>query len=158
MRAFMKFALGGPRLPFGVPTLWNVDFLHFEVRNHCFNPTAVGYVIVFNLRYVKNVKLKHFRGPLSSKAPDASCPPLLPSSLSAAMLPAIRGSISLSGNWNFTKENSKFDQIYKQHTLRFLLVDYDSFRLWVKIERLSKMWMQINLYLWTAPDLKKNKI
>ena len=40
----------------------------------------VHYVTVFNLRYVKNVKLKHFREPLSSRGPGASCSPCPPSS------------------------------------------------------------------------------
>ena len=65
----------GPRPPFGAPTLWNAVSLHFEDSNQCSNPTAVRYVTVSNLRYVKNVKLKHFRGPLSSRGAGASCPP-----------------------------------------------------------------------------------
>ena len=68
----------GPRPPFGAPTLWNAVSLHFESSNYCSNPTAVRYVTVYNLRYVKNVKLKHFRGPLSSRGPGASCPPAPP--------------------------------------------------------------------------------
>ena len=64
----------GPRPPFGAPTLWNAVSLHFEGNNYCSKPTAVRYVIVFNLRYVKNLKLKHFRRPLSSRGPGASCP------------------------------------------------------------------------------------
>ena len=60
-----EICVRGPRLPFGAPTLWNAVSLHFEGRNHCFKPTAVRYVTVFNLRYVKNVKFEHFRGAVS---------------------------------------------------------------------------------------------
>ena len=58
-----EICVRGPRLLFGAPTLWNAVSLHFEGRNHCSNPTVVRYVTVFNLRFVKNIKLKHFRGP-----------------------------------------------------------------------------------------------
>ena len=67
-----------PRPPFGTPTLWNAVSLHFEGNNYCSNPTAVRYVTVFNLRYAKIVKLKRFKGSLSSRWPGASCPPAPP--------------------------------------------------------------------------------
>ena len=71
-----EICVRGPRPLFGAPTLWNAVSLHFEGSKHCSNPTAVRYVTVFNLRYVENIKLKHFRGPLSSRGPLASCRPL----------------------------------------------------------------------------------
>ena len=82
-RAFTKFVLGAPVSLLGLQRSETLFLCIFEGSNHCSNPTAVRYVIVFNLRYVKNVKLKHFRGSLSSSGPGTSSPSCL--SFSAAL-------------------------------------------------------------------------
>ena len=101
--------------------LWNAVSQHFEGSNHCSNPTAVRCVTVFNLRYIKNVKLKHFRGPFQLEAPEQVAPPA-PSPLRGPVK-GYQRSRTVQLTWHFSSAILRCLPNYLTHFYqRFLLI------------------------------------